>query len=236
MEHLLEQKKNEDVSKLFDEISPKYDFLNHFLSFGIDKIWRKKLIKLVRNEQPSRILDVATGTADLAIYAARYIENTHISGIDISKKMLEVGEQKIKLLNLHPRIELIQVPAEKITFPDNTFDAAMVAFGVRNFEYLEGGISEMLRIIKPGKRIFILEFSKPRGVMKPLYMFYFKVMLPLFGRIISRNKLAYSYLRDSVIEFPHDKAFLDIMQRCGCTNTYQRRLTGGIATIYVGQK
>ena len=236
MEHLLEQKKNEDVSKLFDEISPKYDFLNHFLSFGIDKIWRKKLIKLVRNEQPSRILDVATGTADLAIYAALYIENAHISGIDISKKMLEVGEHKIKHLNLQQRIELIQVPAEKITFPDNTFDAAMVAFGVRNFEYLEGGISEMLRIIKPGKRIFILEFSKPRGVMKPLYMFYFKVMLPLFGRIISRNKLAYSYLRDSVIEFPHDKAFLDIMQRCGCTNTYQRRLTGGIATIYVGQK
>ena len=236
MEHLLEQKKNEDVSKLFDEISPKYDFLNHFLSFGIDKIWRKKLIKLVRNEKPSRILDVATGTADLAIYAARYIENTHISGIDISKKMLEVGEQKIKLLNLHPRIELIQVPAEKITFPDNTFDAAMVAFGVRNFENLEGGISEMLRVIKPGKRLFILEFSKPRGVMKPLYMFYFKVMLPLFGRIISRNKLAYSYLRDSVIEFPHDQAFLDIMKKCGCTNTYQRRLTGGIATIYVGQK
>ena len=150
--------------------------------------------------------------------------------------MLEIGERKVGLLHLQKRIKLIQVAAEKISFDDNTFDAAMVAFGVRNFEHLAGGIKEMLRVIKPGKRLFILEFSKPRGILKPFYMFYFKVLLPMFGRMISKNKLAYSYLRDSVIEFPDDKIFLAILTQCGCRNAYQKRLSGGIATIYVGQK
>ncbi len=236
MENELKDKKNEDVSRLFDEISHKYDFLNHFLSFGIDRSWRKKMIKLIRKEQPLEILDVATGTADLAIYAALYINNSHIRGIDISKKMLEIGERKTGYLNLRKQIELIHIPAEKMTFGDSTFDAAMVAFGVRNFECLECGIGEMLRVIKPGKKVFILEFSKPRGLFKPLYMFYFKVLLPLFGRLISKNRSAYSYLRDSVIEFPDDKDFLKILEKCGCSNASQKRLSGGIATIYVGQK
>jgi demethylmenaquinone methyltransferase / 2-methoxy-6-polyprenyl-1,4-benzoquinol methylase len=236
MKSLLQDKKNEDISKLFDEISHQYDFLNHFLSFGVDKFWRKKLIRMIRSEGVLSVLDVATGTADLAIYSSQYIDDAKITGIDISEKMLEIGRNKVHLKHLDNKIELLLMPAEKISFKDNTFDTSMVAFGVRNFESLSGGLKEMLRVIKPGKKFFILEFSKPKGLFSLLYLFYFKLLLPLFGRMVSKHKNAYSYLRDSVLGFPEGNDFLKIMDECGSINNTQKRLSGGIATIYIGQK
>jgi demethylmenaquinone methyltransferase / 2-methoxy-6-polyprenyl-1,4-benzoquinol methylase len=236
MNSLLQEKKNEDISKMFDEISPQYDFLNHFLSFGIDKLWRKKLIKMLRKEGATKILDVATGTVDLAIYSSRFIPDSHITGIDISAKMLEVGRQKVNRLDLSKQIELMQMPAERMTFEDNTFDGAMVAFGVRNFESLEGGLNEMLRVLKPETRFFILEFSKPGGAFGQVFKFYFKFILPFIGRLVSRNKVAYAYLFDSVMDFPQGDKFLKIMEKCGSSQNVHKRLSGGIATIYIGQK
>lgn len=236
MNSLLKDKKNEDVSKLFDEISPQYDFLNHFLSAGIDKLWRKKLIKLIHKEGALTIIDVATGTADLAIYSSLNIPGSSITGIDISEKMLEIGRKKVNKLNKSGQIVLMKCPAEKIPFEDNSYDTAMVAFGVRNFENLEGGLKEMLRVIKPERKFFILEFSKPKGLFRFIYLFYFKLILPLFGRLVSKHKMAYSYLRDSVLDFPEGNDFINILDACGSTNNKQLRLSGGIATIYIGQK
>jgi demethylmenaquinone methyltransferase/2-methoxy-6-polyprenyl-1,4-benzoquinol methylase len=236
MESLLKDKKNEDISRLFDEISHQYDFLNHFLSFGVDQYWRKKLIKMIRSENALSILDVATGTADLAIYSSRLIPGAKITGIDISEKMLEIGRTKVLNKKLDKQIELLLMPAEKIILEDNTFDTSMVAFGVRNFESLSSGLKEMLRVVKPGKKFFILEFSKPKGLFSLLYLFYFKLILPLFGRLVSKHKNAYTYLRDSVLDFPEGNDFLKIMEDCGSINNSQKRLSGGITTIYIGQK
>lgn len=236
MKSLLKEKKNEDIGKLFDDISHQYDFLNHFLSFGVDKHWRRKLIKMIRREGAVTILDVATGTADLAIYSSRYIAGSHITGIDISEKMLAVGREKILRMNLARHIDLVKGSAEKLTFKDNTFDVAMVAFGVRNFESLDSGLKEMLRVIKPGNKFFILEFSKPQGPFGFIYRFYFKYVLPALGRMVSRNKDAYTYLHDSVLDFPQGDDFLKIMTNCGSIHNAQKRLSGGIATIYIGQK
>jgi demethylmenaquinone methyltransferase / 2-methoxy-6-polyprenyl-1,4-benzoquinol methylase len=221
---------------LFDDISRQYDFLNHFLSFGVDKLWRKKMIKMILREGAIDILDVATGTADLAIYSSRYIPGSHITGIDISEKMLEVGREKILRLNLEKKINLVNSPAEKLPFGDNSFDAAMVAFGVRNFENLIKGLEEMLRVIKPGNKFYILEFSKPRGLFGMVFKFYFKFILPFLGRLVSRNKDAYAYLHDSVMDFPQGDDFLKIMETSGSIHNIQKRLSGGIATIYIGQK
>ena len=236
MESLLKDKKNEDISRLFDEISQQYDFLNHFLSFGIDKLWRKRLIKMIRAEGALSILDVATGTADLAIYSSKFINGADITGIDISEKMLEIGRAKVLYRHLEKQINLMRMPAEKMQLGDNTFDTAMVAFGVRNFEDLTGGLKEMLRVIKPGHQFFILEFSKPRGPFSLVYLFYFRLLLPLFGRLVSKHKEAYSYLRDSVLSFPEGDDFLKIMASAGSTTNIQKRLSGGIATIYIGRK
>jgi demethylmenaquinone methyltransferase / 2-methoxy-6-polyprenyl-1,4-benzoquinol methylase len=236
MKSFLKDKKNEDISRLFDDISHQYDFLNHFLSFGVDKHWRKKLIKMILLEGAIDILDVATGTADLAIYSSKYIPGSHITGIDISEKMLEIGRKKISHLNLEKQINLVYGPAEKLTFGDNSFDAAMVAFGVRNFENLIIGLEEILRVIKPGHKFFILEFSKPGGPFGLVFQFYFKFILPFLGRMVSRNKDAYNYLHDSVLDFPQGDDFLKIMETCGSNHNIQKRLSGGIATIYIGQK
>ncbi len=236
MDPLLKDKKNEDIAKMFDDIAPGYDFLNHFLSFNIDKCWRKKLIKLMKQKEPVSILDVATGTADLAIMAADKIPGGHITGVDISEKMLEIGRLKIQKLNLEKKINLLAASAEKLPFSDNSFDTDMAAFGVRNFQDVKAGLKEMIRVIKPGKKIFILEFSKPRGFFKLIYSIYFRLYLPVAGRIISGNRSAYRYLHDSVAGFPEGQAFLDIMQRSGFCNCRQIRLSGGIATIYIGEK
>jgi demethylmenaquinone methyltransferase/2-methoxy-6-polyprenyl-1,4-benzoquinol methylase len=229
-------KKKEAVAQMFDDIAPKYDFLNHFLSLNIDKLWRKKLIKLLKKEHPVNILDVATGTGDLAI-ASLKAGPEKVTGIDISIKMIEVGLRKIKEKQLEDKIELLLADSLEIPFKDNSFDAVMVAFGVRNFENLEKGLLEMKRVIKPGKKAFILEFSKPeRFPVKQVYNLYFHYILPFFGKRISKNSKAYSYLPDTVEKFPEASKFTDIMTKCGYSNANFKRLSFGIATIYTGEK
>ncbi|MDD4373888.1 MAG: bifunctional demethylmenaquinone methyltransferase/2-methoxy-6-polyprenyl-1,4-benzoquinol methylase UbiE [Bacteroidales bacterium] len=228
--------RKEQVRLMFDNIARKYDFLNHFLSAGIDKGWRKKVVKLIIQQQPTHILDVATGTADLAIALAQKSKSP-ITGIDISNGMLEIGREKLKKLKLDQQILLQQADSENIPFADQTFDAVMVAFGVRNFETLDKGIKEMFRVLKPGGMLAVLEFSKPRKFpVKQLYNFYFKYILPMLGRMISKDKAAYTYLPESVGQFPDGKLFLNRMESCGFVKNSEKRLTFGIATIYTGFK
>jgi demethylmenaquinone methyltransferase/2-methoxy-6-polyprenyl-1,4-benzoquinol methylase len=234
-------KTNEDkraaVESMFDSIAWRYDFLNHFLSFNIDRLWRRKAIKIIsRSYKSPNILDVATGTGDLAI-AAMKLNPSKITGIDISRKMLEIGSEKVLRKGYSEKIELIWGDSEKIPFDDNVFDVAMVAFGVRNFSDPLKGLSEMRRVICEGGMIMVLEFSKPTGFpFKPLYNFYFRNILPLFGRFFSKNKAAYNYLPDSVMKFPANEEFIKLLVLSGCTDTKQIKLTGGVASIYTGIK
>lgn len=221
---------------MFDDISPKYDFLNHFLSFGIDYLWRKKLVKVLASCHPESVLDVATGTGDLAI-AITSVKPQKIVGIDISEKMLEVGRQKLRIKGLDEMITLRRADAEKIPFSDNTFEAITVAFGVRNFENLELGLKEMRRVLRPGGVMLILEFSHPHAFpMKQLYGIYSRYIIPLMGRLISGNSKAYSYLPESVAAFPSGKKFLAILESQGMKNTKLIKLSMGIATIYIAEK
>ena len=228
--------KKESVRVMFDDISPKYDFLNHFLSFGIDRLWRKKLVQLLGMLKPVKILDVATGTGDLAIAIAS-LNPEKIVGIDISAKMLEVGRQKLTDLGLDQLIALQQADAEKIPFSDNSFDAITVAFGVRNYENLELGLTEMRRVLRPGGVMLILEFSHPRSFpMKQCYAFYSRYMIPVAGRLISGNSKAYTYLPESVAAFPSGKNFLAILEQLGLKKARQVSLSMGIASIYLAEK
>ena len=228
--------KKEQVAKMFDNISHRYDFLNHFLSLGIDKIWRRKAIAMLRETAPVVILDVATGTADFALQAMS-LKPKHISGIDISEGMLDVGRKKIKARNLQHIIELKTGDSENIPFPENKFDAVTVAFGVRNFENLEKGLEEIHRVLKPGGKLIVLEFSRPRGFpMKQLYNFYFKHILPRVGRAVSSDKAAYTYLPESVQAFPDGDDFLRVLDRVGFNKTQCKPLTFGISSIYSGTK
>ena len=224
--------KKVQVEEMFDNISPKYDLLNHLLSANIDKIWRKRVIRMLAEHQPSKILDIATGTADFAI-AATKISNSEITGIDISEGMLEIGRKKISKLKLEKRIELTKADSENLPFSDNDFDAAIAGFGVRNFESLKAGLKEVLRVIKPGGVFYILEFSKPEKTpFKQLYQFYFLKILPLVGGLISKNKNAYTYLPESVNEFPDGHDFLTILAEVGFVENMFYIQTFGIATIY----
>lgn len=231
-----EGSKKEQVAEMFDNISQRYDLLNHLLSLSIDKGWRKKVVRLVSAKEPKLILDVATGTADLAIA----LEKAHpekITGIDISAGMLEVGRRKVAGKGLSQMITLEQADSENLPFGDGTFDAITVAFGVRNFENLEKGLSEMYRVLKPGGHLLVLEFSQPQGFpMKQLYNFYFKNILPTVGKIVSKDSRAYTYLPESVQAFPHGQAFMDIMANCGYKKGVRIPLTFGIASIYEGIK
>lgn len=228
--------KKEIVRAMFNDISPKYDFLNHFLSFGIDRLWRKKLVKLLRQSKPSEILDVATGTGDLAMAVAK-INPRKIIGIDISEQMLDVGRAKLIKANPGNLISFQQADAEQIPFPDNSFDAITVAFGVRNFENLELGISEMRRVLRPGGWIYILEFSHPQVFpMKQLFYLYSRFFIPSMGRLISGNNRAYRYLPESVAAFPSGKKFVEIIEKQGLFKVSFIPLTMGIASIYFGQK
>ena len=230
------QKKKEIVREMFDDISGRYDFLNHFLSFGIDRGWRRKLVGILAARKPSVVLDVATGTGDLAMAIAT-LNPQNITGIDISEKMLEVGRGKIAETGLGNLITLIRADAEMIPFPDNSFDAVTVAFGVRNYENLELGLLEMLRVLKPGGVMLILEFSQPTAFpMKQLYRIYSRLVIPVMGRAISGNSKAYTYLPESVAAFPSGKNFLDILLKLGLKNTEQIRLSMGIASIYIAEK
>jgi demethylmenaquinone methyltransferase / 2-methoxy-6-polyprenyl-1,4-benzoquinol methylase len=228
--------KKEQVAKMFDNISHRYDFLNHFLSLGIDKSWRKKAIRVLEPLQPQYILDVATGTGDFALQALA-LKPKHITGIDISEGMLEMGRKKLKDRNLAAVIDLLQGDSENLPFQENKFDAVTVAFGVRNFENLKGGIREIYRVLKPGGTFVVLEFSKPsRFPFKQVYNFYFKYILPKIGSAVSNDKAAYTYLPKSVEAFPDGEDFLHILQEVGFKNTQCSSLTFGISSIYIGTK
>jgi demethylmenaquinone methyltransferase/2-methoxy-6-polyprenyl-1,4-benzoquinol methylase len=233
----INEKKKAEVESMFDSIAWRYDFLNHFLSFNFDRLWRRRAIRIIsRSYKTPLILDVATGTGDLAI-AALKLNPKRISGIDISKKMLEIGKEKIQKKGYSDRIELLYGDSENIPFDEKLFDVAMVAFGVRNFANPLKGLSEMRRVVRDGGMIMVLEFSKPSGFpFKPLYNFYFKNILPLFGRLFSKDKAAYTYLPASVMKFPDNEKFLDLLAQAGWSDTRQIKLTGGVASIYTGFK
>jgi demethylmenaquinone methyltransferase / 2-methoxy-6-polyprenyl-1,4-benzoquinol methylase len=228
--------KKEQVAEMFNNIAPKYDFLNHFLSFGIDKMWRRQAVRLIKPFSPVEILDVATGTGDLAI-AALKTGAKRITGIDISEEMLAVGRNKIKTLGLDHQIILKKGDSEQLEFTDASFDAVTVAFGVRNFENLGKGLSEIYRVLKPGGALCVLEFSKPRIFpVKQLYNFYSNWILPLFGRLISKDNSAYRYLPESVAEFPDGDKFIGCLVKAGFKGSKEYRQTFGVATIYLGLK
>jgi demethylmenaquinone methyltransferase / 2-methoxy-6-polyprenyl-1,4-benzoquinol methylase len=228
--------KKEQVAKMFNNISHRYDFLNHFLSLGIDKLWRKKAIHLLRSRNPKLILDVATGTGDFAIQALT-LNPDKIIGVDISTGMLDMGRVKIRDQKLESKIELLEGDSENLPFEENKFDAITVAFGVRNFENLELGLREIMRVLKPGGMLVVLEFSKPRSFpFKQLYNFYFKSILPGLGRLVSADKAAYTYLPASVEAFPDGNDFIQVLQRVGFNETQCRTLTFGISSIYTGTK
>lgn len=233
----IEKSKKAEVRNMFNNISGRYDFLNRVLSLRIDKLWRKKIIKEVTKHPHTNILDVATGTADLAIECA-YIDGAKsITGIDISDKMIEVGKEKIKAKELSSYINLKVDDAEDLSFSNHSFDIVTVAFGVRNFEDLDKGLREIKRVLKPGGMLAVLEFSKPTTFpIKQLYLFYFKNILPLIGRLLSKDKRAYSYLFESVDAFPYGKDFTDILERNGFKNTKCRPLSLGIASMYLAYK
>jgi demethylmenaquinone methyltransferase/2-methoxy-6-polyprenyl-1,4-benzoquinol methylase len=225
------------VESMFDSIAWRYDFLNHFLSFGIDRLWRRRAVRIIAQYYKNpHILDVATGTGDLAI-AAMKLNPSKIEGIDISRKMLEIGREKILKKGYAEKIELTQADSESIPFCDNFFDVAMVAFGVRNFSDPLKGLSEMKRVIREEGMIMVLEFSKPKGFpFKTVYNFYFRNILPFFGKIFSKDKAAYSYLPDSVMKFPDNEEFLNLLLLAGFSGARQLKLTGGVASIYTGIK
>lgn len=228
--------KKEQVAKMFNNISHRYDFLNHLLSLGIDKIWRKKAIGVLKPIHPKKILDVATGTGDFAIQSLE-LNPDKIIGIDISDGMLEVGRKKISSKNLSDKIELVRGDSENIPYSQNKFDAVTVAFGVRNFENLTKGLSEIRRVLRPGGMVVILEFSKPSLFpFKQLYQFYFRFILPRVGSLVSSDKAAYTYLPKSVEAFPDGEDFLRILQDVGFKNTQCSSLTFGISTIYIATK
>lgn len=228
--------KKDQVAKMFDNISGNYDFLNHFLSLGIDIAWRRKAIMQLTAIAPKQILDVATGTGDFAIEALK-LNPDKVVGVDISEGMLEVGRAKIKDKHLTDKIELLYGDSENLPFEENKFDAVIVAFGVRNFENLENGLAEMLRVVRPGGKVIVLEFSKPRKFpFKQLYNFYFKFVLPKIGRWVSKDSSAYTYLPESVQAFPDGERFVEILNHLGYKNTSCKPLTFGISSLYTGTK
>jgi demethylmenaquinone methyltransferase/2-methoxy-6-polyprenyl-1,4-benzoquinol methylase len=232
-----EQDQKAKIGAMFDDIAGRYDFLNHLLSFGVDRTWRKKAIKVIsETHKNSKILDIACGTGDLAI-AALKLDPEYITGIDISQKMIDLGREKIKKRGFSEKIDLLTGDSEKICFDDNSFDVAMAAFGVRNFSEPMKGLAEMKRVIRKGGLIMILEFSKPSGfLLRPIYSFYFLKILPFIGKLFSINAQAYSYLPLSVMQFPDSQQFMDIMKRAGISEIKQKKLSFGIATIYTGLK
>lgn len=221
---------------MFDRIAGRYDFMNHFLSAGTDTGWRKKAIRLLKKENPRRLLDVATGTADMAILAGKMLNPDEILGIDISVQMLEIGRKKIEKEGLTGKIRLQTGDAETINYAENTFDAGMVAFGVRNFENLEKGLTDILRVLKPGGQLVILEFSKPKQPVRSFYNLYMGMVAPQMARWFRQNKQAYRYLCESANVFPDRQDFIDILNKVGYTDTRYKSLSLGVCCIYTGRK
>lgn len=230
------QSKKVQVEEMFDQISHRYDLLNHLLSVNIDKAWRNKAIKMLKAFQPKTILDIATGTADFAIAAGK-LNPEKITGIDLSEGMLRIGRQKVEKKGLSNLIELRKADSEALPFENHSFDAAVVGFGVRNFENLEKGLAEIFRVLRPGGVFVVLEFSLPKNkVFRSLYFFYFLKVLPWLGRLISKNSRAYTYLPESVREFPDGENFARILEKAGFEKCRWVPQTMGIATIYQAQK
>ncbi|WP_312343492.1 bifunctional demethylmenaquinone methyltransferase/2-methoxy-6-polyprenyl-1,4-benzoquinol methylase UbiE [Chryseobacterium binzhouense] len=227
--------KKSQVEDMFDNIAPKYDLLNHVLSMKVDVLWRNILVKWMKQDNPKEVLDVATGTGDLAI-AVEKGTDAKVVGLDLSQQMLNVGVIKIKKLNLDGKISMQKGDAENLPFEDNRFDAVSVAFGVRNFENLTKGLAELRRVVKENKSVYILEFSKVEGFLAPFYMFYFKNILPAIGRLVSKDNRAYTYLPDSVNVFPYGEKMKQILMDTGFKNVEYKKLSLGIATIYKATK
>jgi demethylmenaquinone methyltransferase / 2-methoxy-6-polyprenyl-1,4-benzoquinol methylase len=229
--------KKEQVAQMFDSIAFRYDFLNRFLSGGNDVRWRKKAVSQLQKNNPQTILDIATGTGDLAIMSYKMLKPKKIIGVDISEGMLELGRKKIEQLGLNDIIELQSGDSEKLNFPDNSFDAITVAFGVRNFQDLEKGLSEMLRVLKPGGKLVVLEFSHPKNpIFRVICDFYMNTITPGIGKLFAKNKDAYQYLNKSVKVFPEREQFMNIMESCGFSASYFKPLSLGICCIYCGTK
>ena len=232
-----EQSKKEQVEQMFDNISGEYDSLNRVISFGIDVKWRKKVVQLVADTNPDSILDIATGTGDLIINLAKNTKASKLIGLDISEGMLSVGRKKITASGLEKRIEMVQADSENMPFEDNSFDAITVAFGVRNFEHLEKGLGEILRILKPGGVFIILETSVPtKTPYKQGYKLHCNYILPVVGKLFSKDKDAYTYLSESASVFPFGEALNNILRKTGFTNVTDKPQTFGVATIYSASK
>jgi demethylmenaquinone methyltransferase/2-methoxy-6-polyprenyl-1,4-benzoquinol methylase len=227
--------KKKEVEEMFDNIAPKYDLLNHVLSMKSDVLWRNTLVKWMNKDEPKEVLDVATGTADLAI-AVQKGTGAKVVGLDLSQLMLNVGIDKIKKLNLDDQITMEKGDAENLRFESNKFDSVCVAFGVRNFENLEKGLAELRRVVKENKIVYILEFSKEEGFLAPFYMFYFKNILPQIGKLVSKDSRAYTYLPDSVNAFPFGEKMKNILLNTGFKTVEYKKLSLGIATIYKATK
>ncbi|SDQ05656.1 demethylmenaquinone methyltransferase / 2-methoxy-6-polyprenyl-1,4-benzoquinol methylase [Chryseobacterium soldanellicola] len=230
-----EATKKSQVEDMFDNIAPKYDLLNHVLSMKIDVLWRNTLVNMMKSDSPQEVLDVATGTGDLAITIEKGTR-AKVIGLDLSQQMLNVGVIKIKKLNLDGKISMQKGDAENLPFEDNRFDAVSVAFGVRNFENLTKGLAELRRVVKDNKSVYILEFSKVEGFLAPFYMFYFKNILPAIGRLVSKDNRAYTYLPDSVNAFPFGEKMRQILLDTGFKKVEYKKLSLGIATIYKATK
>jgi demethylmenaquinone methyltransferase/2-methoxy-6-polyprenyl-1,4-benzoquinol methylase len=231
-----ELSKKRQVEDMFNRISYRYDLLNHLFSFNIDKLWRRNAINRLAEFNPSSVIDIATGTADFAIAASR-LNPEKITGIDLSERMLEIGRRKVEKRGLSHLITLIKADSEELPFEDKLFDAAIVGFGVRNFENLERGLREILRVLNPGGVFLVLEFSHPHNkLFRMLYSFYFFRMLPFVGKMLSNDNSAYSYLPESVAEFPERERFMEILSKAGYVNCSCYPLTFGIASVYLSQK
>ncbi len=229
--------KTEEIRQMFDGIAPKYDLLNHTLSFNIDKLWRRRVVRIVAKSNPKTVLDMATGTADLAIAISKRLPNAHITGIDLSEGMLKEGQKKVDEQSLSTRITLQQGDAERLDTADDLFDVATVSFGVRNFSDLGKGLSQICRTLKPGGQLVILEFSTPSNpLFGAIYRLYSERILPFIGGLISRDRRAYEYLPASVKEFAQGDEFIKIMQQAGFSSCTARSLSFGIAHIYIGKK
>jgi len=229
--------KKEQVAGMFNGISAKYDFLNRFLSVGMDVRWRKKALTELKSLDSGQLLDVATGTADVALMAARLYPQLHIHGVDISEGMLSVGHQKIARLHLESRVQLSVADSEALPFSTDSFDAVTVAFGVRNFQNLEKGLSEIYRVLKPEGKLVVLEFSKPTNpIVKIPYQVYMKYLTPFFGGLFSKDKKAYAYLDASIRKFPEGKQFCNVLDKVGFRLSRQKKLSFGVCSVYFGVK
>lgn len=228
--------KRAEVEEMFDNIAHRYDFLNNLFSLKIHKLWRRKVVRMLAPHKPAHVLDIATGTAEFALETHKLL-GCKVTGIDISARMLLFGKKKVNAKGWQSHIELHQADSEHIPYPDNSFDAATVGFGVRNFDNLENGLSEILRVLKAGGVLYVLEFSKPkRFPVKHLFNYYFRRLLPAAGRWLSKDSRAYSYLPESVQSFPDGERFLSILIKTGYKKPACRELTFGIASIYSGVK